>query len=109
MESIEILEISFLSLWSSDSCHKIILLESLTIPLTCIGRFKVVLKANEVVLCETKVGLLHRVGKLNLILKFQPNRTYGFWEIAVERFFVFYYFGQYIDKVNEKKLTKYAQ
>ena len=48
------------------------------IALTCIGRFKVVLKANEVVLCETKVGLLHRVGKLNLILKFQPNRTCGF-------------------------------
>ena len=30
------------------------------------------------------------------------NRTYGFREITVERFFVFYCFCQYIDKVNEE-------
>ena len=45
--------------------------------------------ADGAVLFEIKVGLLQKEGKLNLILKFQPNRTYVFWEIAVERFFVF--------------------
>ena len=45
-------------------------------------------------------------GKLNLICKFGPNRTNGFLEIAVERFFVYYCFYQYIDKVNEENLQK---
>ena len=40
--------------------------------------------------------------KLNILLRFQPNPTYGFWDTAVERFFVFYCFCQYIDKVNEE-------
>ena len=40
--------------------------------------------------------------KLNLILKSQPNWTSIFWEIAIERFFVFYCFCQYIDKSNEQ-------
>ena len=37
-------------------------------------------------------------------LKFQANRTYSFWNVAVERFYVFYCFCQYIDKVNENML-----
>ena len=43
---------------------------------------------------------------LYLILKFGPNQTNGFREIAVERFFVFYCFCQYIDKVNEENWQK---
>ena len=35
-------------------------------------------------------------------MKFRPNWPYGFWEIDVEKFFVFYCFCQYIDKVNEE-------
>ena len=43
--------------------------------------------------------------KLNLIIKFQPNRMYGFWEIAVDRFFEFYCFYQYrsIDRVDNEE------
>ena len=47
---------------------------------------------------EIKAGLRGRHTKL---LKFQPNRTYGFWDVAVERFFVSC-FCQYIDKVKRK-------
>ena len=61
------------------------------------GHIKVVLKAKWS--CSV-VGLLQRERQTKL-LKFQPNRTYGFWDIAVERFFVFYCFCQYIDKVND--------
>ena len=38
--------------------------------------------------------------KKKTILKFQANRTYSFWNVAVERFYVFYCFCQYTDKVN---------
>ena len=41
-------------------------------------------------------------GKQNFILKFEPNRIYGFWEIAVERFLEFYCLCQYSDKINEE-------
>ena len=53
-----------------------------------------------------KLGLFQREKQTNLILKFGPNRTNGFREIAVERFFVFYCFCQYIDKVNEENWQK---
>ena len=53
---------------------------------------------------EIRIGLSQR-GKQTK-LKFGPNRTNGFREIAVERFFVFYCFCQYIDKVNEENWQK---
>ena len=40
--------------------------------------------------------------KLNLILKFESNRTYCFWDTTVKSFFVFYCFCQNFDKVNEE-------
>ena len=30
-------------------------------------------------------GLLQRESQLNLIIKFDPNQTYGFWEICVKK------------------------
>ena len=49
-----------------------------------------------------KAAYFREKGKLNILLKFQPNRDIRFWDTAVERFFEFYCLCQYIDKVNEE-------
>ena len=46
-----------------------------------------------------KYGYSKEQGELNLLLKFVLIDTYDFWEIAVERFFVFYCF--YMSKIGK--------
>ena len=49
-----------------------------------------------------------RKAKLNLILKFGPNRTNSFREIAVERFFVFYCVANILIKLIRKIGKKWS-
>ena len=58
-------------------------------------------------LSDIRIGLLQREIKLNLILKFGPNRINGFREIAVERFY-FIVFANILIKLMRKIGKKWA-
>ena len=51
----------------------------------------------KVALIEVKIGLLQRERQTKFNSQISANSDIWFWEIAAERFFVFYCFCQYID------------